>query len=148
MSLFVRHSAWLNALQDRGAKSKEPRQSRLERMRAERKDADYVPDMPPVEAEYLLAILFEIGPTMAAGMGAGPITHEELRAWQENTGIELQPWQVRTLRRLSCDYLVESNKAEKADCPAPWQPVGAVVDRAAVSNSMRDAIRAMAGDLT
>ncbi len=99
--------------------------------------------MPPVEVTYLLEIFFDIGPTMAAGMGAGPITHEEIRAWQSNTGVELQPWQVRTLRRMSFDYLSEAYRAEKADCPAPWERVE--VDYAAVSNNMMNAIRAMAG---
>lgn len=76
--------------------------------------------MPPVDAEYLLAYLFELGPTMAAGMGAGPITQQELAAWQVNTGIALTPWEARTLRRLSLDYLAAMRDAESPDCPAPW----------------------------
>lgn len=89
-------------------------------MRRDRKDDSYQPEMPPLNAPHLLGYLFEIGPVMAAGMGSGPITHEELQAWQQGTGIELQPWEVRTLRRLSQEYLTESHKAEKSDCPAPW----------------------------
>ena len=94
-------------------------------------------------ADYLLAYLWEIGPTLAAGMGSGPITHQELFAWQANSGIELQPWETRVLRRLSIEYLIASQKAEKADCVAPWQP--AAVDRAAVTNRMLQSIRALAG---
>jgi len=90
-------------------------------MRRDQSDEEYQPDMPEVDAEYLLAYLFEIGPTVAAGMGAGPISHEELRAWQANTGIELEPWEVRTLRTLSKDYLIQCAKSEKRDCPAPWK---------------------------
>lgn len=119
--------------------------SRLEQIRIDRKDQDYEPEMPGIEGGgYLLGYLWELGPTMAAGMGAGPITHEEMRAWQSNTGIALQPWEARMLRRLSIDYLAQSHKAEKADCPAPWQSVE-VVDRAAVANRMLYAIRALAG---
>lgn len=135
-------------------KSKAPQLSRLEKLRKDWASADksraaddYAPDMPGVDgAEYLLGYLFEIGPTVAAGMSAGPITHEELRAWMHNIGVELRPWEVRILRRLSCDYLAESHRAEKADCAAPWRPVEVVIDRAAVADRMRNAIRAMAGD--
>lgn len=78
--------------------------------------------MPPVEgAGYLLGYLWEVGPTLVAGMGAGPITHGELLAWMDLTGIPLQPWEARFLRRLSHEYLVEAHKAEKRDCKAPWR---------------------------
>ncbi len=145
LSLFVRQHAWLNAPVERAKhdKSDKPRQSRLEKARAQRKNPDYAPDMPPVDVPYLLEVFFEIGPTMAAGMGAGPITHEEIRAWQANTGVELQPWQIRALRRMSFDYLGEAHEAEKADRRAPWEPVE--VDYSAVANNMMNAIRRMAG---
>ncbi len=82
---------------------------------------DYQPDMPSVEgADHLIRYLWEIGPTMAAGMGAGPITHGELLAWQMLTGIKLEPWESRFLRRLSQEYLVESQRAEKRDARPPW----------------------------
>jgi len=78
--------------------------------------------MPPLDGvAHLLGYLYELGPTMAAGMGAGPITYSEIRAWMESVGVDLQPWEVRILRRLSLIYLNESHKAEKRDCPAPWR---------------------------
>lgn len=89
-------------------------------MRLDRKDDAYHPDMPQVSAPYLVGYLFEVGPVMPAGMGAGPVTHEELRAWQAGTGIELQPWEFRALRGLSQEYLTESHQAEQPDRPAPW----------------------------
>jgi hypothetical protein len=88
-------------------------------MRKDRDDPKYHPDMPKVEAVYLIGYLWEIGPTMAAGGYPGPVTHEEIISWQELTGIELRPWEVRFLRRLSGEYIVESQRAEKIDCPAP-----------------------------
>jgi hypothetical protein len=82
-----------------------------------------VPELPELECGgYLVGYLFEIGPTVPAGMGAGPISFEEIRAWQELTGISLNPWEARTLRRLSNDYLSESYNATKPDRPAPWKP--------------------------
>jgi len=121
LSLFVRQSAWLNATPERpkNDKSDKPRLSRRESLKNE-------PDMPPVEgAGYLLEYLWEIGPAVSTGIGAGPVSHEELLAWQSNTGIELSAWEARTLRRLSCDYLSESHAAEKRDAKAPWRPADA-----------------------
>jgi hypothetical protein len=101
--------------------------------------------MPPIDsASYLISYLFEIGPTVAAGMGAGPITHEELRAWMDLIGIELQPWEVRFLRRLSRDYLSESHQAEKPDRPAPWQPEDrSQEEREAVARKIRNTMKSL-----
>ena len=77
--------------------------------------------MPPIiSGEYLIGYLYELGPTVAAGMGAGPITHQDMLAWQINTGVRLAPWEARFLRRLSVEYLSESHKAEKLGAQPPW----------------------------
>lgn len=74
--------------------------------------------MPPIAgAQELITYLFEIGPTMAAGMGAGPITFGEIFAWQALTGIRLVPSQVRLLRHLSRTYL---NESMRGGVQAPW----------------------------
>ena len=78
-------------------------------------------EMPPFdEGEYLIAYLYELGPTVAAGMGAGPVTFAEMAAWQAARGFELEPWEARLLRRLSVDYLAESHRATERNCPPPW----------------------------
>lgn len=149
----MRHGAWLNAVPERpaGDKSKQPRLSRREQLKAARKgsprtraddqDDGWEPQMPPLGAAgYLAGILWEVGPAMAAGMGAGPVTHAELRAWQQNTGVELAPWEARFLRRLSIEYLAESHKAEKANRPAPWQASADASDRAAVAKSLQQSL--------
>lgn len=100
--------------------------------------------MPPVEAgNYLVDYLFEVGPVMSGGMGAMVVTHEELQAWQRNTGIDLQPWEARGLRRLSAEYLGESRRGEDPHCPPPWAAPGAIVLSAEASRA-RDAIRGLA----
>lgn len=83
-------------------------------------DADEL-EMPPCEALYLVGYLFEVGPTVAAGMGDGPLSHVEIDAFQRNTGIELTAWEARTLRRLSQDYAAQSHKSLARDCPPPWE---------------------------
>ena len=94
--------------------------------------------MPALEgAGYLIGYLYAVGPTM----GGGPITHGELRAWMDLNGVELQPWEVRFLRRLSNEYLIESHRATKRDCAPPWPDVVIKPD----VYDTRAAIRALAG---
>lgn len=140
LSLFVRHVAWLNAVPEKaeGDTSKEPEVPRRESLK---KSGIEVPEMPPCDAPHLVAWLFEIGPTLPAGMSDGPITHGELANWQANTGITLHSWEARLLRRLSLDYLDQSHKARARDCPAPWGD--APVPNLKVERT-RNALRALA----
>jgi len=101
--------------------------------------AVYMPDMPPIEGgNQLISRLLEIGPSM----GCDPISHQEIVAWQELTGIELQPCEVRFLRLLSHEYLAESHRALKHDCPAPWRPVDA--DETPLPGNTQLALRTLA----
>lgn len=105
-----------------------------------------MPEMPPVEAGgYLIGYLWEIGPTMGGGMGASPITHEEILAWAVLLGVPLQPWEARLLRRLSLAFVTELHRAEKIDATAPWAPEAFDAERrSAAARSMRESMRAMA----
>lgn len=102
------------------------------------------PDFPELSGgAYLVEHLWDVGPVLSGGMGAVPLTHEELRAWQSNTGIELQPWEARLLKNLSQDYLAESHRAEKSDCPPPYQPEQMLQqNREAVAQKVRNAMNA------
>lgn len=94
--------------------------------------------MPLSDALYLVDFLFEVGPTASSGMGEGPIDFGDLDAWQRQIGFVLQPWEARFLRRLSIEYLVQSQKSEKPDCPAPWKPEEFVQDLSFVAKSLKD----------
>lgn len=76
-----------------------------------------LPDNP---APYLTDWLFEIGPTSINGMGEGPIGWQDLTAWESLTGIELDAWEAKTLRRLSLAYLGQKIESREPDCPAPY----------------------------
>ena len=52
----------------------------------------------------------------------GPVTHSEISAWQENTGIELDAWSARMLRRLSSEYVREHVEATDPGRPSPYTP--------------------------
>ncbi|WP_165913229.1 hypothetical protein [Novosphingobium sp. ST904] len=73
--------------------------------------------MPDNPAPYLTDWLIEIGP---AAPGGDPLGWRDLAAWQDITGIELEPWEGRLIRRLSTDFVSQRHKAEKADCPPPY----------------------------
>jgi hypothetical protein len=92
----------------------------------------------------LLEYLLEIGPADATGMGAVPISFQEIESWQHQVGVELAPWEVRMLRSLSREYVGELNAATKPDRPMPWEP-GKQQTIQAAANNLRAAVRAMAG---
>lgn len=141
LSVYVRHAAWLNAAPDppesKGPKPPPPI-SRREALEAE----DIEPEMPPIEwGRHILDYLWDVGPAMAGGMGPSPLTCGELQSWQDQMGIELQPWELQLLRRLSKDYVGESSRATERDCPAPWQSEEFQPDRRLAAIDQRDAFR-------
>lgn len=100
-----------------GSRAGDDAPSRREEMLARKVEVE----MPPLDCgHHLLGYLYEFGPAMAGGMGAAPVTFAEMAAWQLATGVDLEPWEARLLRRLSSDYVAESHQASKPDRPPPW----------------------------
>lgn len=100
--------------------------------------------LPDCAADFLLVHLLEIGPVMAAGMGAAPIGWRELEAWQVCTGAELPPWQARLLIELSREYNSFSHKATKPDCPQPWaEDAQTESRRGAIARNLRVGLKAL-----
>lgn len=105
----------------------------------------YVPPMPETSGgEYLIGYLFEVGPIVPAGMGVGPVSHQELLAWQSLMGFTLSPWETRVIRRLSGEYLMQSRLAEKRDCKAPWQAAEAITEVTTAALSLKELVKQMA----
>lgn len=118
--------------------SKAKQLTRLEKAKADGKE----PELPELDAgEYLVSHLWDAGPVMHGAAGAVPLSQSEIRAWQDNTGNELQPWEVRLLRRLSADYISASKAAEKPNCPPPWQPTIEAEQRQKVAKHIRNVLR-------
>jgi hypothetical protein len=92
--------------------------SRLEDIRRQGR----APSLPHISLPYLVELFLEVGPALAGGFGAAPLTHAELRAWQDDIGIRLTPWEARALKRMSGEYVAELSKAEATDRPAPFVP--------------------------
>lgn len=118
-------------------------------MRKDLKNELYEPEMPPLDmgGVYLIEYFWEVGPAMSGGFSMSPITNAELRAWQHNIGISLQPWEARVLRRLSTEYIAESHDAEERDAIEPFKKLrdeAKAEDLARVARSMRQAIEELA----
>lgn len=92
--------------------------SRLRRMQ----DRGEAPSLPENPAPHLIDWFLEIGPTVSAGMVEAPIGWPDMAAWQGLTGIELDPWEARTIRRMSSAFISQRQDAKKPGCPPPWSP--------------------------
>lgn len=77
---------------------------------------DDVP-MPDLTAgEYLLDILFYIGPVR----GELPLSEDDFDSWERRRGIELEPWEAEQLVQLSRAYMSEMQSARSISALAPW----------------------------
>jgi hypothetical protein len=138
----VRYVAWLNAVPhvEPDGKSKGVNKTRLEQLREIQKNDRYNPELPPVRAAYMLGYLYEIGPTNAGNA----ITHSEIESWQNNIRIRLTPWECRTIRSLSIEYLNELHKAGSAGSKSPWQSEESNIDKYLAAKRAQDAWREVA----
>lgn len=122
--------------------------SRLERLRKQYGD-DYEPEMPEVRAEYLLGYLTELGMVATLGEHQTQLSCVEISKWQDLIGIELQPWEVRFIRRLSVEYIVEGIRARKPTHPEPISEYGIIndgkPDLRAVAIGLQRTLKAMVG---
>lgn len=100
--------------------------------------------MPPISCPWVVDYLMEVGPTEAGAMGPVPVSWREIDHWQQCLGIALDPWVTRLLRRMSLEFVAESQKAREADCPAPWNSPPTDFDREALSRKVTQTFRAIA----
>lgn len=139
----MRQSAWLASVPGPGP-SATTKTKRLTRMQQLAEAGAQAPLPPLWRGEYLLGYLWDAGPLMRGGMEPAPLSCTELGAWQEASGVELQPWESALLRRLSREYLAEATQASASDSPAPWAAApDAGLDREAVSRRIGQQFKAM-----
>lgn len=116
----MRQLAWLATAPEKSdPKDKRDPKSRMQVLR----DKGEQPLMPHNPAEHLTDWLLDAGPTVHGAMGEVPIGYRDLLAWQEITGIELEPWEARLMRSLSEAYAAERSRARKRDCMAPYSGI-------------------------
>ncbi len=143
LSLFVRQQAWLGTAPERDKNDKFDPEPRIKAMMARGEEIP-IPDNP---AKYLTDWLFEIGPSVPGGMSAAPIGWRDMAAWQDLSGVELLPWEAKTLRSLSRDFVAASHDARKRDCPPPWDGVETAEDRDQRRKTVDAKLRAAFGNL-
>lgn len=80
--------------------------------------------MPPVPygAEYLLEVLFEVGPVKQSMSGAVAIDDVDLLAWQSNQDLVLSAWACRIVRSLSHSYADMLRQATSPLSAPPYIP--------------------------
>lgn len=148
---YIRHWVWLNTApvperkQALGKLADIKPLTRLEQKRKDRKDDEYEPETADIEGlDHVIAHFWDCGPAIGGTMGSSSLTHQEIEAWQRNTGIELDAWESRMLRRLSVEYLDWNAKARSVTCPSPLAPpIPTEEERIQIGNSIRDIFRSM-----
>lgn len=116
----MRQRAWLHAVPKTPSRSISTRGAAKELSRWEDyKEKGLQPPLPEVICDYLIKILFEVGPIDCSGFG-GRLTDAALTHWQWNNSVRLQPWECKHLIRLSSVWLEEFKKAEDPEYPAPY----------------------------
>lgn len=95
--------------------------------------------------EYLLEVFYEIGPCVQTGMGHVPLDDTHLRAWQENSGIRLQPWEAAAVIRCSREWVVWQARGSDPGCASPWDAYAPPGELArAKAEALRTKFRGMA----
>lgn len=127
LSLYVRQLAWLNTAPNppKGDKTGVKQPQRIKRLRAE----GFPVELPDNPVPYLVDWLMEVGPFGTGGMGAVAINWADLATWQALTGLQIDPWEARTLVRLSRDFVAQTERSKDITCPAPYS-TGATSERA------------------
>lgn len=102
-----------------------------------------VPDMPPIRAPWIIDTLMDIGASEPGAMGPVPLSWSTIAHWQICMGVDLAPWLCRLLRRLSVEFVTESQNAREPDCPAPWTAIADGQNRATISRKVTQAFRSL-----
>lgn len=116
---YARYVAWLNAAPEpvHTGKGKPPPPGR-----ERRKDIEQVLGEIPLPeiygGEYLVAVLFRIGPIRKEE----PISDEDIGHWERRRGVELAPWEADILVEMSRAYMSQMHAASKMAAPPPWPP--------------------------
>jgi len=93
-------------------------------------------DYPDCNALHVVDYLFQIGPIGKNGA----VTHTDIKDWQENTGVELDAWESRTIRQLSVEYIHEITQNSPTR-EAPYTTEKKVeFDRQTVAKKIKDSI--------
>lgn len=72
-----------------------------------------------LDGEYLLDVLFTVGPTEFRGSDECPITWAELLAYGSVTGAISEPWEYEAVMAMSRAYFSAKNEGRNVFCIPP-----------------------------
>lgn len=75
--------------------------------------------VPEMKCSYLFDYLLQVGTMSFNGMANVPLSWQELNAWVQVTGITLNEWELRVIRRASEVYVNQLELSKKPDAPMP-----------------------------
>lgn len=133
----MRHLAWLAATPEGSKKS------RLASLKEQDENSSFL-KLPDIDgAEYLVALVHEAGLFMTNGMGAIPLTWQEIESWLRVNELPLSLEERLLIKALSDAYVTELNQASTKDRPAPFVEIEEEeIDRKAVSDKIRNVFKA------
>jgi len=99
--------------------------------------------MPKIEEEsYLLQIWFDLGMVGSGAMGPVQLSAQEIKAWCDLSGIDLEPWEYTCIRKMSSVYLGMLTKGEDPDALPPYGDPINEFDRNVVQKKVVNAFKA------
>lgn len=111
--MYVKQLAYLRS------RAKDATRSRLQILL----ELDGTPSFPNIsDCEYVASLFDEMGGLVQSGMGIAPMSWQEIQAWSSLTGLELDPWEVITLKELSKEYCAMINECDDKNVFAPYTP--------------------------
>lgn len=132
----MRQLAWLHAVPEGSKKS------RLTEFKDSSGDDSTFLQFPELDgAGYLVALLQEAGLIMSNGMGAIPLTWQEIESWLRVTELQLTVWEKLTIREMSEAYAAELASATDKHRPQPYTAPVEAVDRTAVASKVLNILR-------
>lgn len=92
---------------------------------------------------YLIGYWLEMGRAKATGMGLGAFDATDLIAWQQGTGITLNAWEFRVLRKMSEVFAGFLPEARQIACKPPYGNPFNDFDRKKIDNKLRSVFDAL-----
>lgn len=96
-------------------------------------------------ARHLVAHLLDAGPIVLNANGSAPLSWTDIDAWARITGVRLQTWEARGLRRLSLEYMTCAQRAQEPNCPPPYNQEPEPDKRERIGSELRSIFSTMKG---
>jgi len=126
--------AWLSAVEDGAKKSR----------RNVLIDRGMLIKMPPVEScGYILDWWHELGLSTSGVNGPEPLPFTELESWARVSGVELEPWEMGMVSKLSQQFCRQFHLSKEKNCESPYLAEVSADEMTAIRENAEDKIRSL-----